>query len=197
LSTTECALPTTLLGAVLWRRLDEPSFDHCRVHEFPGGYLLAGRVLTVVDGQPAEVHYSAHCEPDWTTRETHIMVAQATRSRELRLRRDDAYHWWRDEQRVPEFDGLLDVDLSVTPATNTFPIRRMALPVGESRSAAALWVRFPELSVEPLPQRYTRLDQRRYRYESDNGAFTTEIVVDDVGLVVRYGDMWERLASSA
>ena len=61
-------------------------------------------------------------------------------------------------------------------------------------SATAVWVRFPDLSVEALPQRYTRLDQRRYRYESDNGAFTTEIDVDDVGLVVRYGDMWERLA---
>ena len=194
MTTTECALPTTLLGAVLWRRLDEPSFDNCRVHEFPGGYFLAGRLLTVIDRQPAEVHYTAHCEPDWTTRETHIMVVQASSSKELRLRRDGANRWWQDEQRAPALDGLLDVDLAATPATNTFPIRRLNLPVGESRSATAVWVRFPELAVEPLPQRYTRLDQRRYLYQSDHGAFTTEIEVDDVGLVVRYGNMWERLA---
>jgi hypothetical protein len=35
---------------------------------------------------------------------------------------------------------------------------------------------------QPLSQRYTRLTNNSYRYESNTG-FTAEIVVDDLGLV--------------
>ncbi len=88
--------------------------------------------------------------------------------------------------------GCIDVDLGITPSTNTLPIRRLNLQVGESADVTAAWVRFPELTVEPLAQRYTRLDERRYRYESTTG-FSAELEVDELGLVVRYGDIWERV----
>ena len=55
---------------------------------------------------------------------------------------------------------------------------------------------FPELTIEPLPQRYLRLGERRYRYESAGGAFVAEIEVDDLGLVVSYEGGWERIAES-
>jgi hypothetical protein len=90
--------------------------------------------------------------------------------------------------------GCLDVDLAFTPATNILPLRRLELAVGESREVTAAWVRFPDLSVEPLAQRYTRLDERRVRYESRGGAFTAELEVDELGLVVRYPPLWERVA---
>jgi hypothetical protein len=95
---------------------------------------------------------------------------------------------------IPAVAGCLDVDLAFTPATNILPLRRLGLAVGESREMTAAWVRFPELSVEPLAQRYTRLDERRVRYESRGGAFTAELEVDELGLVVRYPPLWERVA---
>lgn len=95
---------------------------------------------------------------------------------------------------VPAVAGCLDVDLAFTPATNILPLRRLGLAVGDSREMTAAWVRFPDLSVEPLAQRYTRLDERRVRYESRGGAFTAELEVDELGLVVRYPPLWERVA---
>jgi hypothetical protein len=95
---------------------------------------------------------------------------------------------------IPAVAGCLDVDLAFTPATNILPLRRLGLAVGESREMTAAWVRFPDLSIEPLAQRYTRLDERRVRYESRGGAFTAELEVDELGLVVRYPPLWERVA---
>jgi len=95
---------------------------------------------------------------------------------------------------IPGVAGCLDVDLAFTPATNILPLRRLALAVGESREVTAAWIRFPDLSVEPLPQRYTRRDDRLVRYESRGGAFTAELEVDELGLVVRYPPLWERVA---
>jgi uncharacterized protein len=95
---------------------------------------------------------------------------------------------------VPAVAGCLDLDLAFTPATNILPLRRLGLAVGDSREMTAAWVRFPDLSVEPLAQRYTRLDERRVRYESRGGAFTAELEVDELDLVVRYPPLWERVA---
>jgi hypothetical protein len=60
----------------------------------------------------------------------------------------------------------------------------------------AAWLRFPELTLEPLSQRYVRLDERRYRYESQGGSFVAELEVDDLGLVVHYEGGWQRVATS-
>jgi len=102
---------------------------------------------------------------------------------------------WRSwSQELRDIHVYADVDLAVTPATNTLPIRRLNLQVGSSESVIAAWVKFPELTVQPLSQRYTRLAQCTYRYASNTG-FSAEIVVDDLGLVTAYPGGWERIAA--
>ncbi len=93
--------------------------------------------------------------------------------------------------------GCADVDLGFTPATNTLPIRRLDLPIGAQSEITAAWVKFPELTVQPLNQRYTRLSGTLYCYESLENGFRAEIEVDDEGLVVRYAGGWERIAASS
>ena len=102
--------------------------------------------------------------------------------------------WRSSDQELRELLGCSDVDLAVTPATNTLPIRRLDLGIGKSQSLTAAWVKFPELSVQPLSQRYTRLTKNTYRYESSTG-FSAQIVVDDLGLVTTYPGGWERISS--
>ena len=87
---------------------------------------------------------------------------------------------WRSwSQELRDIHGYADVDLAVTPPTNTLPIRRLNLQVGSSESFIATWVKFPELTIQTLSQRYTRLGRNIYRYESNTG-FSAEIVVDDL-----------------
>jgi hypothetical protein len=51
------------------------------------------------------------------------------------------------------------------------------------------WLSFPELTVAPLTQTYTRLGPDRWRFESDD--FRADLVVDSDGFVLRYGDdLW-------
>ena len=93
-------------------------------------------------------------------------------------------------------DGCHDVDLGWTPATNTVPIRRLGLEVGETASITAAWVRFPELDVVASEQRYTRLGNDRWQYRS--GDYDYELVTDETtGLVLSYGDdLWRAVATS-
>jgi hypothetical protein len=197
----------TLLRTVLWQGAFFPGAERCELSQAEDGWLLSGTALIAAGGEPAAARYDIALAPDWSTREANITVRSGTDARErtLSLRSDDGQ--WRiayepapeatDHDMLESLRGLIDIDIGFTPATNTLPIRRLAPAIGETIDVTALWVRFPELTIEPLPQRYARLSEHRYRYESAGGAFMAELEVDDLGLVVTYEGGWQRLAAAS
>jgi len=174
-----------------WRRLDLPALE-----EFTeGGHAFQGRVQ-VDDAVPWSTEYHVTFDEEWITLETTVSVQRAGRSRRLRLVREGSGRWLADDCEVEACRGALDVDLGVTPSTNTSAIRRLGLGVGASAELTATWVRFPDLTVQPLPQRYTRVAERTYLYESlRDGAvvFHARLEVDGTGLVERYEGLFERI----
>src|SRR5579864_1324841 len=60
----------------------------------------------------------------------------------------------------------------------------------------AAWIRFPELDVVASAQRYTRLADNRWRYQS--GQYDFDLTTDVAsGLVLAYGDdLWRAVATS-
>ena len=157
---------------------------------------------------PVLVQYVVALAADWSTRAVEIAMrsGDAIEPRKLRLTVVPHQRWQIErepsqDESMPQDDvealhGLIDVDLGFSPVTNTLPIRRLDPAIGEAIAVTAVWVRFSELTIEPLPQRYTRLAERRYRYESAGGAFVAEIEVDDLGLVTAYEGGWRRIAVS-
>jgi uncharacterized protein len=105
--------------------------------------------------------------------------------------------WELDGLPAPDLENCEDIDLGWTPATNTIPIRRLELEVGETASITAAWVRFPELDVVANEQQYTRLADDRWRYRS--GDFDFELITDPgSGLVLEYGDdLWRASATAS
>ncbi len=92
--------------------------------------------------------------------------------------------------------GCIDLDLNFSPSTNLLPIRRLNLPIGQEAAVRAAWLRFPSFSLEPLEQRYRRVDAAVYRYESAGGKFVTQLDVNASGFVTRYPGFWEADASA-
>jgi len=182
-----------LLRSVVWRRIDEVAgAETCALGHEGADWWLAGTVVAAPDGAPIAARYRVRCDAGWRTHAVRIAVTVGLSERSLRLDVDGHGVWQRDGRVVPERDGCVDVDLGITPATNTLPIRRLDRAIGETRQIVAAWVRFPDLTITPSAQRYTRLDARRYRYESGDGGYAAELAVDDLGLVERYEDGWVR-----
>ena len=203
--------PTTEVNnticTLLWQRIDAPGSEWCALERESDGWRLRGVVLTEVATAPVLVHYAVGLAPDWSTRVVEIVMRSgASEPRKLKLTVAPDQHWQIKREPGPNpalpadalaaLHGLIDVDLGFSPVTNTLPIRRLEPAIGEAVPVTAAWVRFPELTIEPLPQRYIRLAERRYRYESAGGAFVAEIEVDDLALVTTYEGGWRRIAAS-
>lgn len=177
---------------IFWQRLDMPGSEYCTLVASEAGWLFDSTVLLLLDTTPIHVRYYITCDGALQTRAVDITCAAPTGDRTLRLTADADQRWWADGSERVDLRGCVDVDLTITPATNTLPIRRLGLGIGAEAEIAAAWINFPDLTITRSKQRYTRLGPERYRYES--GTYRTEIDVDDFGLVTHYPDGWQRAA---
>jgi uncharacterized protein len=190
-----CSMADDLKCAVVWKSLLIDGRDYCGLWRTAEGWMLKGTVVGVLkDQRPMLASYEIHCDENWLTHRVQVERTIGSDVKTLSLSVENRGVWRSSGQELREIQGCADVDLAVTPATNTLPIRRLNLQVGSSESVIAAWVKFPELTVQPLSQRYTRVAQNTYRYESNTG-FSADIVVDDLGLVTAYPGGWERIGS--
>jgi len=174
--------------AVLWQATDGGS-EVCVLERAGKGWRLRGTVLTHEGGQPIELRYAVTVDAAWATTGVEVLLSFAggdpREPAELGA-------LWSGAERPPAYRDCVDVDLSFTPATNTLPIRRLGLEVGEEAEIQVAWLVWPELAVRPVRQRYARLAKDRYRYAQND--FEAELTVDDHGLVLDYEGLWRAIA---
>lgn len=168
--------------------------EWCRLVESRTGIDLSGSVAGAIDGAPFRIEYAIACGADWRTRSARITQWGGTQPPRQWAIACDAGRWTIDGVDVPALAGATDLDLGFSPSTNTLPIRRLGLAVGEAAVIHTAWLRFPDFGFVRGEQRYTRTAEHVYRYES--GTYAADIAVDEAGLVTDY-DEWRRIGSAA
>jgi hypothetical protein len=178
--------------SILWRRLDLPGHDAAQIAQVESGWLLSGAAVFAESSRPCRLEYAVSCDRSFVTTRCRVSGHVGNAVVQLELERSATGLWSIDGVAAPALTDCADVDLGFTPATNSLPIRRLALAVGDAAAVRAAWLAFPELTVEVLEQRYTRIASDRYLYESDGGNFRRELAVDETGFVLEYPGLWVR-----
>lgn len=173
---------------MLWQASDGGS-EICVLERAGRGWRLRGTVLTHEGKEPIELRYAVSVDAAWATTDVEVLVAFAGGDLREPVALGDL---WSAKERPPEYRDCVDVDLSFTPATNTLPIRRLGLQIGEEREIAVAWLVWPELRFVRAHQRYARITKDRYRYTQDD--FEAELTVDEQGLVLEYEGLWKAVA---
>ena len=183
---------------MLWRRVDRPGHEAARLVFHAPFWQLTGTAVFAEDGVPCRLEYQVTCDPSWRTRHAQLTGWFGTRRIVCTVSADARRRWRLDGRECSQVEGCVDLDLSFSPATNLLPVRRLALPVGETAAVRAAWLRFPECRLEPLDQRYHRVGAERYHYEASAGAevFHAELRITPTGFVAEYSGLWTAELSS-
>ena len=177
-----------------WRRLDVPGTDEAELVRTPDGWRVTGFAAFGTPSDTARLAYAVEADAAWHTRRGEVRGSVGARIVSLEVTRTDSGEWRVDGRLSPELTGLLDLDLGFTPATNLFPLRRLALRPGEAADAAAVWLDDVSWSFSRLPQRYERRDREHYWYESPG--YRGMLAVTEEGFVRDYPGLW-RAAEAA
>jgi uncharacterized protein len=180
-----------LPAAAAWRHRDaREGFEVSFVNELADGHGFEGECVAIEAGAPWAVRYEIVVDGDWITRRAVVTSLAPSGRRRVSLEHDGVGRWLVDGAPSRRLDGCLDMDLEASVCTNAFPVNRLELKVGESAQAPAAWVRVLDLTVEPLMQRYHRLEDdgraTHYGYEAPELEFSTELSYDAAGLVSDY-----------
>lgn len=184
------------VASVRWRRLDVPAKDTCALWRTATGYIMETTTETTFDDVPALVTCVLALDGNWRSSMSTLRLDWAARSwpsPRLTLAGDAQGNWTIDGIAASHLKGCACVDIGCTPATNTIAIMLLDLAPGASATINSAWVQVPALTVSVLPQRYTRLDVNRFRYESFATNFTAELTTDAQGIVIDYGGIWRRV----
>lgn len=175
-----------------WRRLDVPGREEARFVQTHSGWHIAGEVDFEEPGVSASLSYRIACDRAWCTLSAVVRGEAAGQPVRMELAAGGG-RWTMDGRAVPALSGALDIDLGFTPATNTLPIRRLDLAVGETVPVISAWLRVPQLRLELLPQTYTRESERVYRYVAlvDGAPFVARLDTDAFGRVLCYEGLWQ------
>lgn len=146
--------------------------------------------MFIHDRQPCRLNYLVRCDSDWRTLSAKVAGWVGDEVIGVDISVDADQNWWLNKWQCTNVAGCVDLDLNFSPLTNTLPIRRLNLAVGGEAKVAAAWLKFPSFKLEPLEQVYRRLKGSKYRYESVESRFVTELEVDNTGLVTNYPNFW-------
>lgn len=182
---------------VRWQDWSGEGLEHCVCTPGAEGLTLEGVVAGTRHGFYGG-HYLVRTDAAFQTREVRVAYVGGPT---LHVTSDGAGHWQNalTGQTLADLEGCYDVDIGITPATNTLPIKRLQLAAGESREIAAAYVPLPDqITGAFLPQRaeqrYTcRVRDERYLYEGLFRAFSAELAIDAEGLVIDYPETFRRV----
>jgi len=199
--------PDPAIRDLYWKPWDAPGCEHVRVNLATGraaasnAVVADGLVLLYRDGRALRCHYRLTADANWRARALDLAVQSGgpeLHESALSLTGDGKGRWRVDGSPAPDLDGCLDIDIQVTPFTNTLPIRRLNLAAGEIADIRAVYVPLPDLAPVAAEQSYVclrplGLSGGLYRYESRSSGFAADLPVDSGGFVVDYPDSFRRV----
>lgn len=181
---------------VVWQTIEEPGIEHLVLGKtLSGAFIATSAVVGLFNGQPSSITYNITMNPNWHT--TRVVVTVNNIVRRLDLLSDGSGNWTSGDPDLDQvLEGCLDVDIIVTPFTNTLPIRRLDLSVGNTAEIEVVYIMLPSLDISRKRQRYTRKSERRWCFDSledDCTVFSADLEVDADGLVTDYPGLFTRL----
>jgi uncharacterized protein len=180
-----------------WRAHDVSRMESVRV-QLSGNRLKAyGRIVAAAtSSHPAfSASYDLVTDDAGATKRLSMTVTLAERERQLSIARDEENMWLvqhhSGESKRAAFDGALDVDVIFSPFFNALPIRRIGLyQRTESIACPVVYVRLPEMSVDPVTISYSSAADG---IKLHSPVAETTITVDSDGFILDYPGLAERI----
>ena len=178
------------ISVMLWRRLDVPGHDACRLGPKGDGWILEGTAVFRHDNGPANITYAIHCDSHWHSTSGRIAGFVGERAIDYIVVRKNGV-WSLNGTVLPGLGHLLDLDLGFTPATNIQQLRRV--PIGENGTVQlpVAWFDVDAGTLTELPQVYERRGAAAFWYQAPSFDYEGLLELAPNGFIRSYPYLWE------
>jgi uncharacterized protein len=180
---------------ILWTGREYYSLENCLINDLDNGAEITSTIIGSYEGRLYKVEYHIRTNEYWQTVLLELTSQVSNNTQMTTFEGDGKGIWTFNGKEAEQFIGCIDVDIAVTPFTNTLPIRRLQLQQGQSQQIQVIYCDLLNQVIKPVSQNYTRLSNNEYHYENIPNDFEATIQVDESGLVVDYPGLFVRTAA--
>ncbi len=175
---------------ILWSGIEYYSLENCIV-DSTDDVVVNSTIVGFYNKQIYRVEYLIKLNQLW---ETYHCYVKSQFNNEVKTFEFEKGHnkWSLNGQYVNSFDGCTDVDIPLTPFTNSLPINRLQLNPGQEENIDVIYIDIFEDSIKHVKQKYRRISPDVWKYENIPNDFEAEIKVDDDGFVIDYPQLFTR-----
>jgi uncharacterized protein len=179
---------------LLWTGLEYHSLENCLVTTNDGGSEINSTIVGKYHEVVYHVEYKIKVNANWETLFVEVHSRHSDRFEKIVIESDESGNWKLNEKEAVQFTGCVDVDIPLTPFTNTLPVNRLNLAPGAERQIKVIYLDILQSQMAPVIQKYTRLSETQYRYENVPNDFEAVVTVNEDGFVVDYPSLFVRTA---
>jgi uncharacterized protein len=175
-----------------WKAKEYDTLEHCILTITDTGTEADSVITGMRDNKIFRAEYRIKTNQHWRTKHVEIKIIHDGFLQSFKLVSNETGFWTKNDKPAEIFDGCIDVDLPITPFTNSLPINRLQLADKEQKQIKVIYLDLLNREIKPVSQKYTRLSKTKYHYENVPNDFEADIQVDELGLVVDYPGLFER-----
>ncbi len=180
---------------LLWEGKEYYSLENCLVDDTVDGLKACSSIVGYYNDKIYRVEYTVETNKLCETTFVEIKCQHNNIIQHYKFYGDGKGNWTDKGKPLDDFTGCIDVDIPLTPFTNTLPIKRLILPEGETKEINVIYFDLLDESIKAVRQRYTHLANNAYQYQNVPNDFEATIQVDDSGYVVDYPALFIRKAA--
>ncbi|NIJ53844.1 putative glycolipid-binding domain-containing protein [Dyadobacter arcticus] len=180
---------------ILWTGREYYSLENCSVKTTETGSEISAAIVGKYSEELYRVQYQIITNSNWETIYLEIKYWINGQERDIKFESNGNGRWtWNGKEQV-QFQDCIDIDIPLTPFTNTLPIKRLDLKIGEQHQIKVLYLDLLEGKFTAVYQKYSRLSDTQYHYENVPNDFEADITIDSQGFVVDYPSLFVRTAA--
>jgi uncharacterized protein len=179
---------------ILWTGREYYSLENCLVNFKPENIEINSTIIGYYQNTIYLAKYLIKTTKDWETFFVDIKYRINNKENTIRLEKDFAGNWLSGDDKDDRLKDCIDVDISITPFTNTLPINRLKLSKDAEQKIKVVYINILEEEINSVEQSYQCLSATKYLYKNVPNNFEAEITVDESGFVIDYPLLFERTA---
>lgn len=179
---------------LLWTGREYYSLENCLVNTTDIGSEIDSVIIGKYEGKIYRVEYKIRTNQNWEALFFEVQSQHSNQREHLIFESDGRGNWMADGKQADQFKGCVDIDIPLTPFTNTLPINRLKLCQHEEQQIEVIYLDLLERRIRPVKQKYARRSNTEYHYENVPNDFEAKIEVDELGFVVEYPSLFVRTA---
>lgn len=179
---------------ITWEGIEYHSIEHCGLSIADTGISIKSSVNGNYKDFIYQLDYQVNTNRFWEILFFEIRAQVNDRTTVLSFSSDGKGNWFANALPVGDFTGCTDIDISLTPFTNSLPINRLKLLTGQQQKIRVIYIDVLAGQVKPVEQRYEKLSSTQYKYENIPNDFEATISIDESGLVIAYPALFKQIS---